>query len=450
VSFHLPAPALTRRQLLAAGLGGFAGLGWAHAAAEERRYLDAALGAARWLRSCKVAAEGATAWPVNPEQPKSVEPNLYSGVAGVVLFFLEAHHCTGDDSFLRDARDGADYLLAYLARDRKALDPGLYTGAAGIGFCLEQTYKATRAQKYRSGADRCLDALTKQARKSGDGVAWNDSNDIIAGSAGIGLALLAAAQERDDAGLRDLASRAGRRLIELGKPEHGGLKWQAAASYPKLMPNFSHGTAGVGYFLARLHQVTKEKAFLEATLAGAKYLQAVADTAGGVCRVFHHEPDGKDLYYLGWCHGPTGTARLFYRLHQATGERVWMDWVHKCARALLDSGIPQKQTEGFWNNVGQCCGTAGVAQFFLDLHRVTREDRYLKFCERLAADVLSRASTKDGRLSWRHAEYRVKPDEVAAQTGYMQGAAGIGTFLLRLDAFKQGKTTRITLPDSPF
>ena len=48
--------------------------------------------------------------------------------------------------------------------------------------------------------------------------------------------------------------------------------------------------------------------------------------------VFHHEPDGEDLFYLGWCHGPVGTARLFYRLHQATGDRQWRDWFHPLRR----------------------------------------------------------------------------------------------------------------------
>src|SRR5207253_5943577 len=131
-----------------------------------------------------------------------------------------------------------------------------------------------------------------------------------------------------------------------------------------------HGTAGNAYFLASLYLETKDRAFLEAALAGASYLKAVAKTQGDVCLVFHHEPEGEDLFYLGWCHGPTGTARLFYRLYQATGDREWLDWVKRSARAILASGIPEKRPPGFWNNVSQCCGSAGVAEFFLDLHRL--------------------------------------------------------------------------------
>ena len=61
------------------------------------------------------------------------------------------------------------------------------------------------------------------------------------------------------------------------------------------------------------------------------------------------------------------------------------------ARALLHSGIPEKRTDGYWNNVSQCCGAAGVAQFFLDLHgtaRGQRDARFLDFAKKMTADDL--------------------------------------------------------------
>jgi hypothetical protein len=52
--------------------------------------------------------------------------------------------------------------------------------------------------------------------------------------------------------------------------------------------------------------------------------------------------------------------------------------------------------------------------------------------------------------SWIQAEHRVRPDLLVAQTGYMQGAAGIGMLLLHLEAFEKGRGAEIILPDSPF
>lgn len=415
--------------------------------AQDNVYRQNALDAAKWIQSTAIQKENGAVWPALPGEAKSVGTGLYSGVSGVVLFFLEAHLATKDKSYLKDAQAGADYLLNILEDEKQT---GLYVGLAGIGFTLQETYKASGQERYRDGAKRTVQLLRQRAKKSGKGIEWNEVTDIISGSAGVGLYLLYAARELKDDSARELAIQAGYRLIELGRPASGGLKWEMSPRVKQLMPNFSHGTAGNAYFLASLYLETKNKEFLEAALAGAKYLKATAKTEGDVCLVFHHEPKGEDLFYLGWCHGPTGTARLFYRLYQATGDREWLEWVKRSARAIRESGIPEKRTPGFWNNVSQCCGSAGVAEFFLDLHQITKDPEHLLFAKRLTGDLLKRATRDDKGARWVQAEHRVQPDLLIAQTGYMQGAAGVGMWLLRLDGFERGEKRRLRLPDNPF
>jgi lantibiotic modifying enzyme len=332
----------------------------------------------------------------------------------------------------------------------KQNDNGLYTGLAGIGFALIETYKVTRDEKYRSAALRIAQLFKDRAGRVGKGIEWNESTDIISGNAGIGLFLLYAARELGDNTLQQLATQAGQRLIELGQAEAGGTKWAMNKSFPRLMPNFSHGTAGIAYFLATLYQETKQKEFLDAALSGAAYLKAVAKTDGDICMIFHDEPDGKDLYYLSWCHGPAGTARLFYRLYQVTGDKSWMELVKKSARAIIKSGIPEKETSGFWNNVSQCCGSAGVGEFFLSLYQVTKDKAYLEYVKRVTTNLLARAAKENTGIKWIQAENRREPDVQLAQTGFMQGAAGIGMFLLRLDMAGTSRKPAVTFPDSPF
>lgn len=412
-----------------------------------RPYIGAAEKAAAWIKASAIRSPAGLTWPADPKDPDSVNTTLYAGTPGIVLFFLAAHQATGKDAYLQEARGGADSLLAVVPQEKGM---GLYEGLSGVLFALEETFKATQDLKYRRGFLDGLKRIREGAVPKGSGVEWGGVTDIISGGAGTGLFLIYAFHETADRAWLDLSVRAGMRLIDLGQPEGGGLKWAMDPEYPRLMPNFSHGTAGVAYFLARLFQETKRKAFLDASLAGAKYLLSVADTRGETCRIFHHEPDGKDLFYLGWCHGPVGTARLFYALSVATGDKVWLAWVRKSANALLTSGIPEKETPGFWNNDGLCCGLAGVADFFLELGRALGDRSYLEFCDRVVARLLAKATVEDGRMSWVQAEHRVRPDLLVAQTGYMQGAAGIGTFLLRLDAASRGTTAGIVLPDSPF
>jgi len=415
--------------------------------ATETDYLRAARDAAQWIRSSAVRTQAGLTWPADPANPKSTNATLYSGSPGVVLFMLELHHATKDPQFLADAKAGADELLASVEGERSA---GLYTGLAGIGFTLGEVHRASGDTKYRDGVARIVAMLKDNVMPTGNGVQWSGVTDVIGGNAGTGLFLLHASHSIEDPGVKDLARRAADRLIEIGIPEHGGLKWAMDPKFARLMPNFSHGTAGVAYFLARTYEETNETKYLDAALAAAKYLQAIAKTEGDICLIPHNQPDGLDLFYLGWCHGPVGTARFWRQLAIVTKDKSWDAWVDKSARAILDSGIPEKLTPGFWNNLSQCCGSAGVGQFFLDLHRTRPNDRYLAFARRMTEDLLRRGIRDDKGLRWVQAEHRVQPKLLIAQTGYMQGAAGIGMWLLRLDAAEQGRQPFVRFPDTPW
>jgi lantibiotic modifying enzyme len=420
------------------------------APADGTRLRGAATDVARWLRGVAIQTPDGLAWASTPAASQTPLANLYSGSPGVVLFFLELHHATGQAADLETARKGADWLLAQVERENQA---GLYTGLAGIGFTLTEAWKATGDKKYRDGANRVVDRLKELAKPVGEGVEWSPVSDIISGSAGVGLYLISAARELERPDALTLAGAAGRRLISQKIAAGGGAKWAMTPGTPtRLYPNFSHGTAGVAYFLVTLAQAAKDTRFLDAARDGATYLLSVAKTEGDVCLVFHHEPeqDGLDLFYLGWCHGPAGTARLFRQMAVVTTEPAWTDWMRKSANGLKQSGVPQKQTPGFWNNVGQCCGSASVADFFLSYYHLTRDAEALTLARRATDQILSKATRDDQGLRWIHAENRVQPDNLTAQTGWMQGAAGIGAWLLRLDAFDHGKPIRIVLPDNPF
>jgi lantibiotic modifying enzyme len=420
---------------------------WEAAPPSDRPYLDAAVETAKWLEAMAVKTEHGLTWPAVPGDPATVTSNLYAGSAGVALFFLEAHRATGERRYLEHARGAADHIAATF--DETA-DSGLYTGLAGLCYTLGETARATGVRAYSSAARRCTLRLRERAKRVGAGIEWSDTTDIIGGGAGIGLFLLYAAREFDGAASRDAAIQAGRRLVSLARQESTGLSWRMNPTFPRVMPNFSHGTAGIAYFLATLAAETRQKEFLKPAVEGGRHLQSIATTGNDVCLVMHNAPEGTDLFYLGWCHGPAGTARLFHQLQRVTGATEWRMWVDRSARGILTSGIPDTQTPGFWNNVGQCCGSAGVGEFFLALHRTTKRPEYLAFARRLTDNLLKRATRDSQGLRWTHAEHRVRPELLQAQTGFMQGAAGIGTWLLHLDGYDRGRQPVVRLSDSPY
>jgi len=425
---------------------------------------------ARWIRAAETGRSGI--WQPEPEHPEikatvSLPNGFYTGSAGLVLFFIELADATGDRSYLDDARRGGDYLVR--SWRETAAGPsqlggtqfGLYTGLAGTLFALGQLWKATGDTVYRDAARDGIDVLLKGARPQGKGIGWIGWPGLT-GDGGVVLGLLSLADLLGDAAdgntLRSAAILAGDRIVEqaLSDPR-GGVRWQgmpaavlgeAEGSY---WPNFQLGTAGTAYALARLGVATGEKRFVAAAEAGALHLQRIATVKGDAALIHYREPDATDLFYLGYCNGPAGTARLFYQLYLATKDVHYLEWTEMLARGIMASGIPGQLTPGFWNVVCQCCGSAGVVDFFLGLWAATGKADYRTFARAVADQMLSRGTDFDGKgYRWYQAYTRVKPAEVAAETGYMVGAAGIAAALLHLGSALNGRGRAFALPDDPF
>jgi len=411
------------------------------AAAREAERLDEAVDAiAVWLEAEPAAPPPPTAKPGD---------DLYSGSSGAALFFAERAARSGDAADRAIALRRADALLAALpTRADDVADFGLYTGIAGVGAVLSDAARLLAEPRFAAGAARCVALLDGGAQVTGHGLEWSATTDVIGGGAGIGLFLLQQHERTGDAVALDLATRAGRRLVELAVREPVGRSWRMDPAFPRVMPNFAHGTAGVAFFLARLHDATGDAAFLDAARDGADHLLSLADRRDGGCRIHHHTPDGTNLWYLGWCHGPVGTSRLFALLARRTGDAHYADALAGMRRTMASSSLPAAQP-GFWNNVGQCCGSAGVIEWLLAITADAegardasdaRDAAALALARHLADDLLMRGVRIDGGLSFPQAEHRTRPNEVAAQAGYMQGAAGIGLALMHLAARERGAT----------
>lgn len=437
----------------------------------DTAYLEVAEAAARWIRSTAQETAHGLVWlpePDHPERRTTLTPpaTLYSGSAGIVLFLLELAAATGDPAYLDEARRGADQLAAtwrevldappFLPLDNAHFDFAM--GLAGTAFTLEYAWRAAGVAAHREAALAITGEIVAAARPVGAGVTWTGGPTVGLGDGSIVLYLLWAARAFGDDALLDLARRAGERTLELARPDpRGGLRWaspslEAFGAPPgAAMPNFELGTAGVAFVLARLHAATGDPRFLAAARAGAAHIQALATVRGDAALLHYREPDHTDLYYLGYCHGPVGTARLFYELGRITGEPDYRDWTARFARGIVASGVPEHQTPGLWNVVCQCCGTAGIADFFVSLWAATGRDDYLAFARRVADQTRSRATDLDGKgARWYQAWTRTQPWAVAAETGYMIGAAGVGAAYLHLHLAQRGRYAAILFPDNPF
>jgi len=409
-------------------------------------YFSRAIEAEHYIKSAAIDTEFGKAWKVMPDSSNSREDlSLYSGTPGVVLFYLELFHSTGDSTYLNEAEQGADFLVnANKDAHPTAYELGLYTGQAGIGYVLTEMYKATNREEYKAGVLHSFNILKQSADTTEHGITWGNINDIVFGSSGIGLYLLYLSDELDLPAADSLAINAADGLLDLIDQNDGKFHWRMMPDEERYMENFSHGTAGIAYYLSEVYAKTRKSRFLEAALNAANYLQTITNDEG---LIYHHTPGGENLYYMSWCHGPGGTSRLYYSLWKNTRNNKWLDNMNKSAKGVVNSGIDEHQTRGYWNNVSKCCGDAGVAEYFLWLYNITNNNDYLKYAELFTQKMLS-ASTESGQgIKWVQAENRVSPDKVAAQTGLMQGSSGMGLWLLELNDQLHDRKPMIVLPD---
>lgn len=412
-------------------------------------YFDAVLKAEKGIRALQKQDADGYYWP-NVKDSTESTTELYSGNSGIVLFYLELYHATNNKTYLQTAEKGLQHIIAVLPKKWNEENIGLYTGIAGIIYPLHQMYLVTREDLYLKKAYDLLEELSEVAVE--DASTSVIANDIVYGYAGIGLTFLYAAKHELHPKAMNIAGQIGDILIKRKLSAAVGARWpmftkDTARKF--FMPNFSHGTAGVAYYLSCLYEQTKQQQYLDAALQAASHLQSITNKDGFI---YHAEPNeaAMNRYYVSWCHGPAGTARLYYKLLQITGNEQWKTNIELAAKSLMNCGIPEKPTAGYWNNVSYCCGNAGIAEFYVSLYTLYRSKAYLEFGEHMLNDLLKRSANNNQSLYWHQAENRSQPDFLQTQTGLMQGSAGIALTLLHTWAVKNAKKYIIHLPDNPF
>jgi hypothetical protein len=376
-----------------------------------------------WLPE-QVAGDGAAA--AGPERD-----SLYGGIAGLAPVLAEIRHS-------RSLTDQEETLAAGIASRLSAQVPSrtdttLYDGLAGDATAL----RLLAPGREQAPLDRLADLVTPQGWPAPPGFPA-PLTDVVNGTAGVVMTAVWAGGPQ----AARLAETGGLAMLAVAEPTATGLDWTMWPGMAAHMPNYSHGTAGIGAALAIAGQFLGRADFVAAAVAGARQLLAIAWLDGGGFVVPHTLPyshrDVEPVTYS-WCHGPAGTSLLFAALTRAGVRKVAgfevADLRRRCLRSILASGVPHQLRPGFWDNDGRCCGTAGVADVLLD---AAQDDvagsggRWLAGAVTLADALVSRAVRDETGARWQFTEHRMKPSLLPPGTAWMQGAAGIAAVLLRL------------------
>lgn len=388
-----------------------------------------------------------------PPAPADDRDSLYAGIAGLAPVLAEA----GQHRVLTDA----ERSLAAGIVDRLSLmasiraEPSLYDGLGGDVTALKllapgrEQVALRRLAELRTpvGWDTTLDV------EPGSSVPFTD---LVLGTAGV---VLAAAWAGGDSAA-EIMSTGGESLLRAADQTEAGLDWRMRPGHPASTPNYSHGTAGVATALAIAGHALDRGDFLSAARQGAQHLLAVGSLDDHGFVVPHTLPysqrEVEPVTYT-WCHGPTGTSHLFAALAFAGVEQVGGFEVgalrQRCLHSVLTSGLPRRLRPGFWDNDGRCCGTAGVGDVLLDAAQdcpdQARGELLLRSAQTMGDALVERAVRDEAGARWQFLEYRQDPPLLPPRTSWMQGAAGIAAFLMRLArVIENGPTaTVIDRPD---
>jgi hypothetical protein len=412
-------------------------------------FLNYAEGAADWLINEAIVVGDGYKWP-DSVGSYYYYTDLYYGSPGIVTLFSKLYETIADEEYFQYAVGGAQWLIERATPEadgfkwpqREGLSlyyTGLYVGTAGTGDAFLNLYETLSDPiylEYATGAANWL--LSVAIFENQDECKWPSSQytadyctDIIYGAAGVGLFLLRMYNLTNNPEYLDYARYTGNWLVNQAIPVGSGYKWEVSNNCPYIYTGFSHGAAGIGYFLAELFEHTDESQFLEYAEGAGQWLIDIAIPEAGGCKWWSKEGDTPS-YATGWCHGPAGTCLLFMKLYQITSDNIYLTYAEMGGTWLISLATPSgggykwPHYQGYPTyDITICHGAAGIGDFFLKMFALTNEGIYYDYAEGAAEWLKSVADTSAGGYRW--ATFG------SYYTGFSTGTSGVGLFFLDLE-----------------
>jgi len=432
-------------------------------------YLKGAEETAAWIKKHEINDENGRHWAVSSQEGKDrneVEATylsnrtLYSGAAGIGFFFVQLYEATREQKYLDEAKAGLEYLINTYDPEL-SIKPGLHTGTPGEGFLALALFEKTGEQRYFDYAIRIADDIYEKSIKEetdhGLRIHWKGLYDYMGDGSAISYWLRIFKLTGENRYL-SYAKTSLDSILDLRiEDDENTIHWHLLnihdyfSEVPDngVIANFAHGTAGIVYLLTLFYEASKDDAYLRFAEKGISYLEkiAVRDENSQIIPYIYLPDEDKayDVFYLSLCHGPVGSAVVYRKLYKVTGEEKYLDGYRKFNQALINAGVPEKRSRGYWNHC-ICCGTSGFLLHFLTEPELVPNEVNVALAARTANVILHDAYVDENGRRWYDAWTRVKPWDVDSNLGLFIGDAGNASALLSLYAKSKGiKIT--TLPE---
>ena len=335
-------------------------------------FLSAAASLCSRIVSGAVWHDGRCSWVGavdDPAVPRRVEyralgPSLYGGTAGIGLLLAQLAVMTGDVTIRRTAVGAlrhANARAASLPPDRRE---GFHGGPVGIAWAAARAAVILEHEELHAGARTALRAARVPPGPTG-------CPDVVKGTAGSIVGLLALASAFAEPGLFDDALTAGEALLERATVTRHGWSWAIPGRrYPAHPCGVAHGAAGIGWAMLELFDATRDERFRAAAEGAFAYERSWLDPGSGTwpdLRIGGQrrgERMGMGSPAEGtWCHGEAGIALSRLRAIAVLGRGPHADDAEvalETTRRCLAEALPYEIQD-----LSLCHGAAGAADVLL-------------------------------------------------------------------------------------
>ncbi|GHO99106.1 hypothetical protein KSF_091540 [Reticulibacter mediterranei] len=367
---------------------------------------------ASWLGMTAVMKGEAVKWALQP-----VGKDLYTGTAGIAFFLAYLGQITGEMRYTALSRSALNTVLIERERQKKLPQPDAIGAFNGLGSLI---YFFTHLGCLWNDL-----ALLQEAQKIvaclPDSIAQDEKLDILSGSAGCIMSLLALYAVTPSTATLATAIQCGEHLLARARPMKQGAGWTTFAGKLPLT-GFAHGAAGIAYSLLALTEVSGQARFRDAALSALEYERGLFSPEEQNWPDLREVSDSGNLpteqeftYGHMWCYGASGIglARL--------ASLAYLDDAQ--IREEIGAALKTTIAKGFGHNHSLCHGDLGNLETLLVATQRLDERQYDQSFEQFTAMLLE--SVETGK--W------ITGVPLGGETpGLMNGLAGIGYALLRL------------------
>jgi hypothetical protein len=354
--------------------------------------------------------------------------DLYTGVAGQLLFLLELYRLTGEERLRQVISAGLDWLW----QQRRAVETDAFlTGATGIALLL------ARASRFLDEPSYLAQAVDWYHRFHGADRARVEP-DYIGGLSGTVVGLLHLHAASGEPRLLEHLEACAAPILRRAKLGPRGIYWDSNPQDVHGLCGLAHGAAGMALAWLNLGRYLKNEALLFAAVQALDYVLHRYDAAHGNWSDYRkyfnkeYEEPARRAYLAAdwehfswscfrnsWCNGAAGIGLVLMSAYRDTGNRDYLDKALAALRLTEEELANDGVTEGRQDDI-ICHGRAGNAELFLEAHRATGDEAYYHRAVRAGEQLMADRA--------RQGSYRT----LGGQPALFTGLAGIGYFFCRL------------------